>query len=157
MTATIKQTNPNAIHKIYERMNHSGAKEVAVGFPAGMAQAYPDGTPVASVAAWNVYGVPQNNIPARDFMGLARQDIVTHQKEIVQKINGRQLTEEGTEKILTALGMLAQKDIQKAIVDLDTPPNDPKTIKRKGSSNPLIDTGHMLQSVTFVVRNRSQD
>lgn len=32
--------------------------------------------------------------------------------------------------------------------DLQTPPNHPFTIEQKGSSNPLIDTGGLLESIT---------
>lgn len=35
------------------------------------------------------------------------------------------------------------------------PPNSPKTIKRKGSDQPLIDTGEMRKAITYVVRNRT--
>ena len=33
--------------------------------------------------------------------------------------------------------------------DLRSPPNHPFTIEKKGSSNPLIDTGGMLESITW--------
>lgn len=48
---------------------------------------------------------------------------------------------------LALLGEYAQKGIRKSIIDLKTPPNSQATIKLKGSSNPLIDTGGMLNSV----------
>lgn len=32
------------------------------------------------------------------------------------------------------------------------PPNSPETIRRKGSANPLIDTGSMRKAITYVVR-----
>jgi hypothetical protein len=36
------------------------------------------------------------------------------------------------------------------------PPNSPKTIAKKGSDSPLIDTGEMRKSITHVVRNRGE-
>lgn len=33
--------------------------------------------------------------------------------------------------------------------DLKSPPNHPYTIEQKGSSNPLIDTGNLLDSITW--------
>lgn len=33
--------------------------------------------------------------------------------------------------------------------DLSTPPNHPYTTEQKGSSNPLVDTGGMIESITF--------
>lgn len=34
------------------------------------------------------------------------------------------------------------------------PPNSPRTIKRKGSDKPLIDTGEMRKAITYVVRDK---
>ena len=42
--------------------------------------------------------------------------------------------------------------VQKEIVDGSFEPNAESTIKKKGSDKPLIDTGTMRQSVTYVVR-----
>lgn len=39
--------------------------------------------------------------------------------------------------------------IKKYMRDLSTPPNHPFTIEQKGSSNPLVDTGHMVESITW--------
>lgn len=50
---------------------------------------------------------------------------------------------------LSRLGVLAQGDIQMEITALSSPPNTPSTIARKGSSNPLIDTGAMRGAVTW--------
>ena len=36
-------------------------------------------------------------------------------------------------------------------------PNSPATIKRKGSSRPLIDTGHLRQSVRYRIRQKGSD
>jgi len=32
-------------------------------------------------------------------------------------------------------------------------PNSPRTVKRKGSDRPLIDTGQLRKSITYVIRN----
>lgn len=150
MSVKIKRKNPDAISDVYKRMKSFGDKEVAVGFPAGKSQAYPDGTGVATVAAYHVYGI---GVPRRDFMGLALSDIKRHTKEIMKQAS--RASDERTQlALMETAGEIAKRDIQKAIVDLDDPPNDPKTIKAKGSSNPLIDTSHMLQSVTYIVRDK---
>lgn len=39
--------------------------------------------------------------------------------------------------------------LHRYLVSLREPPNHPYTIKRKGSSNPLIDTGRLNQSITY--------
>ena len=52
-------------------------------------------------------------------------------------------------QVVSKLGILAKGDIQQSIVDLRDPPNAASTIRAKGSSNPLIDTGEMKNSVDY--------
>jgi hypothetical protein len=134
-------------------MEQAARKVVAVGYPSEKASAYPTGEMVADVAAKHVYGI---GVPQRDFMGLARYEIEEKTRPIFLKMAG--IASSGTINQIAALqnaaGLAAQAAIQQAIIDLDSPPNSPATIAAKGSSNPLIDTGHMKDSTTFVVRNR---
>ena len=154
--ATIKRKNPNVIHKIYEQMKVDCQRIVAVGFPEGKAQAYPDGTPVASVAATQVYGDPGAHIPARDFMAAARPAIIKHQQKVAEKYHAMN----GFENILLAsLGEYAVADIKNGIKRTNDPPLSEYTLeKRREKGNmddkPLIDTHHMIDSVTYVVRNK---
>ena len=53
-----------------------------------------------------------------------------------------------TNTAMKVMGMKVQADVQQAITVLSSPANAPSTIAKKGSSNPLIDTGHMRQSVS---------
>ncbi|MBW2672317.1 MAG: hypothetical protein JRD89_02725 [Deltaproteobacteria bacterium] len=55
------------------------------------------------------------------------------------------------ETLLSRLGEYITGLIKQKITDIRTPPNAPATIQRKGSSNPLIDTGRMRMSVTWRV------
>ena len=50
---------------------------------------------------------------------------------------------------LDLMGVRAQGGIQKRIAAGIAPPLDPATIKRKGSSKPLIDTGQLRSSITY--------
>lgn len=36
----------------------------------------------------------------------------------------------------------------------DWPPNSPRTIRRKGSDQPLVDTGEMRKAITYIVRDK---
>lgn len=150
MSAHVKRSNPDGLREVYERMENKTDKEVAVGFPEGKTQAYPDGTSVVDVAARHVYGI---GVPVRDFMGLARDEILTKTGPILKAASSA----EDQTPLLEAAGMLAQSAIKTAITDLDDPPNAPATIEAKGGkSNPLIDTAHMRNSVTYVVRKRTR-
>jgi hypothetical protein len=94
------------------------------------------------------YGTPR--IPPRPFLGPAiennREQLSALQRLLLQQI----LRGEMTPKLaLAKLGALAQGLVQQQIRATLTPPNAPSTIKRKGSSHPLIDTGQMVQNVAW--------
>lgn len=55
------------------------------------------------------------------------------------------------DQTLEQIGLIAVGATQEYITDLRTPPNAPYTIEKKGSDNPLIDTGSMRASVTHKV------
>lgn len=49
------------------------------------------------------------------------------------------------------IGMEAQADIQQYMVNGKFAPLNSKTVKRKGSSKPLIDSGQLRQGATYIV------
>lgn len=53
---------------------------------------------------------------------------------------------------LEALGLDLSSKIRDYAVDLDNPANHPFTTERKGSSNPLVDIGGMVTSITYRIR-----
>ena len=55
---------------------------------------------------------------------------------------------------LSLAGVKFQGGIQRGIRAGVPPPNAPSTIRRKGSSTPLVDTGQLRASVTWVVISR---
>lgn len=55
------------------------------------------------------------------------------------------------EKYLEMIGLLLSSAIKDYAVSLNTPPNHPYTVAQKGSSNPLVDTGDMIESITYEV------
>ena len=149
MSVKITRKNPGAIKKIYEKINKVNGLHVAVGFPKGKAKSYPDGEEVAFVAACHVYGY---GVPTRDFMALAKKDIIKDTKVFLERVASGKGSK--PELYMEQAGKKAVEAIQKAITDLDTPENSEETIARKGSSNPLIDTGHMRRSVDYEVRQK---
>ena len=104
--------------------------------------------PVTNVAAFNEFGT--KNIPERPFF---RQAIQTMQDPLLDilKENVDPRTMVVDRNTAGKLGIEAQAQIQESIVRLDRPPNSPATIKLKGSSNPLIDTGFLKNSVVWKV------
>jgi hypothetical protein len=124
----------------------SGPLRVKVGFPAGKTD-----SDVVARAIWNHYGTSRG-IPSRPFLLNAmrknKKKYRTAMKTSAAKIL-RGETSTGT--VVRKLGILAQGDIQDEITNLRSPANARATIKAKGSSNPLIDTGEMRQAVTYKV------
>lgn len=57
-------------------------------------------------------------------------------------------------QILEQVGAAAQGAVQQYIRDLKDPPNARSTVRQKGSDNPLVDTGALMQSVTYKVQNK---
>lgn len=93
-------------------------------------------------------------IPARPFMKFAAE---IWEREF-PKVLGRMMPSYlrgvmSIDGVLKTLGERAKNAVQKAIRECDYAPLSPRTIKAKGSSTPLIDTGLMVNSVTFEIRN----
>lgn len=151
---TTRQTNKGWLKKLRQRYRNNNV--VAVGFPISKTGglAYPDGTPLINVAVWNNFGT--RTAPRRDFMTLGGQLSVKATKKLREKlvtqVNAGTIDPKGA---LAILGPVVEAQYQKAIVDLSDPPNAPFTVSQKGSSNPLVDTGQMAQSVTHVVREKN--
>ncbi len=106
----------------------------------------------ADVAIFNEFGT-SNGVPERSFLRStvdAKQD--KYAKVLADGV-GRHLDGKvSIDKALDLLGLVAVGDVQTTIRDLDTPENTEATIARKGSSNPLIDTGQLRQAIAHEVR-----
>lgn len=121
------------------------------GVKAGLlenAGAYPDGTSVVDVDVWNEFGT--SRVPARPFMRVAVDQggkeldaFVDHMFGLL--VDGR-TSAEGMDN---SVGNAMADTIKKTIAGFDTPPNAPSTVKMKGRNDPLVDTGHMRDSIDY--------
>lgn len=133
-----------ALEDIARKMGGGG---VSVGFMEGAT--YPDGTPVAAVAFWNEYGNPSQNRPPRPFF---REMIAAESPSWPEKMAKlAKATDFDGKKVLGMMGEDVKGALQQSITSFETPPLAPSTIEKKGNGKPLIDTGHMLQSITYEV------
>lgn len=123
-----------------------GNKFVTVGIHQEAGNVADGSMTQAQNGALQNYG--NDRIPARPWLipGVqsATQDIID---VIADGLEGG-LTPDQT---LNQIGAVAAGATQQYITDLQTPLNAPSTIEKKGSSNPLIDTGSMRASVTWKV------
>lgn len=145
---------------------------------------YPDGTPVALVAATHEFGA---NIPhpggtryvigsdgmahfvSNDFVGPVHGVAKPHTINIPPRPFFRTMIAEKSKDWPRALGALAKNNdydidktlgqmgegikgqLQQSIQKLDGPPLKAATVARKGFDKPLVDTGHMMNSVDYEV------
>lgn len=136
--------------KYFRELKKMTDMEIQAGFQGD--QKYEDGTSIAQVAAVNEFGA--SDIPERPFM---RQSFENHEGELQAACDAAQrLVSSGgsAEQALQQIGVVAKGLVQDEIVNGGFAPNAESTIKKKGSEQPLIDTGTMRQSVNFVVKRR---
>jgi hypothetical protein len=113
---------------------------------------YPDGKPVAMIAAINEYGAPSRGQPPRPFF---RNMIAAKSREWPKAIAGLLKSNQyDAELTLKQTGAAIAGQLRQSIRDLVEPPLAPSTIRRKGFDKPLIDTGHMLSSVDYEVSTK---
>jgi len=103
---------------------------------------------MASLALIHERGSAANNIPARPFMKQTRQRAEGRFARLLRRlykqvVNGKVNTING----LSKLGVAYEGEMKNTFLVGQFTPNKPATIKRKGSSRPLIDTGHLRQSI----------
>ncbi|MCC7579585.1 hypothetical protein H8V75_11680 [Enterobacter roggenkampii] len=141
--------------KILDALNNIASnisdKQLKVGFIDGAT--YPDGTPVAMVAATNEYGNPANNQPPRPFF---RNAIAEHESEWLDAISRGLEKGVPIDDVLAVVGKRAVGDVVQSIATLMDPPLSPATVasrKSKGnaSTKPLVDTKVMIRDVHYEV------
>ena len=151
----LKDIDPKALDRLRPRLVGDN-RVVNVGVPEGKREE--DGTPVAMIAAVHEFGSPSQGIPERPFLRVAvqrnRQKYVRLNRiNLVKMLRGQATVEQA----LGQLGEMAKGDVQTEIRSGDFAPLKPATIKRKGSSRPLIDTGQMVQSIAWELGDKNHD
>lgn len=99
------------------------------------------------------FGAPDAGIPERSFLRAGIDENKSELNTLTDKLLGQVL--DGKESIPRALGLIGQKAvavIKNRIAEGIEPPLKTKTINRKGSSKPLVDTGQLVNSITYEVR-----
>lgn len=126
-------------------------KEVAVGFQHGEATE-DDGTDICDIAAWNELGT--EHIPSRPFLRKSVDENEDKINEFIDQEASELMNGAPAEQVLKKIGLFQKALVQEKITEGDFTPNAESTIKKKGSSKPLIDTGRMRQSVNYWIRQK---
>lgn len=132
--------------------------EVAVGITGDKATENVDGDfRMVDLAAVHEYGSLDDRIPERAPIRtgilLGRKKIKAATELLLTKAVEGSLTVEQAQQ---QIGEVAVAEIRNAIRKRLPPPNTPETIRRKGSSVPLIDKGRLIASYTSVVRPKKK-
>lgn len=108
--------------------------------------------PLAVIAAIHEFGL--GDMPQRSFLRSAYDENLPMINKMIQRVANGAVFGLGTNAALNQLGNVVQGMAQRKIVDGPFVPNSPATIKRKKSSKPLIDTGHLRQSIRYVIERK---
>ena len=143
---SVKRTGGKKLQRLLREAGKGGVSGVKVGFFS--TARYQDGTPVAAVAAWNEFGT--ETIPERPFFRNALAESERSVGRILQAgLDTKKMVVD--EQLAGRVGAHVQGKIQDSITSLKEPPNAPETVRRKGSSDPLMDTGTLRNSVAWEV------
>lgn len=137
--------------KFQKMLKELAKKEVRIGFQHGKATEE-DGTDICDVAAWNELGTA--NMPSRPFLrksvdeneGKINSFLQSKKKDLVRGVPA--------EQVLKEIGIFQKDLIQEKITDGSFAPNAESTVRQKGNSKPLIDSGRMRQSVNYVIQKK---
>ena len=124
---------------------------IAVGVLERDAQTEDGAVTVLDVGTWNEFGtvgIPSRSF-IRDWVDGNRKRAQGILKKLLQRVIAGELTEDAA---LEQFGAWAKGEIQTRIARGVPPPNAASTVKRKGSSTPLIDTGILRSSIDYEVR-----
>lgn len=154
---TDKDMGFNDLVKVFDEMD--GTVSVEVGVPEA-AEEYEDGTNHVVVASANEYGAEIDHpdghtivIPERSFLRSTMDEKRSRFTRLLTKFMGEVIDGDmSVRDALEGLGLDAAAQVDRKIVQLDDPPNAKSTIERKESSNPLIDSGHLRQSIIHRVK-----
>ena len=111
-----------------------------------------NGVSIQEYAIYNEYGT--SHIPKRPFFRLsvgtanAQKEIKEYMKNQVEQIISGGIS---GEEVYNNLGKYVVQKIKKTIMSGDFIPLNAKTVKRKGHSNPLIDTHSLYESIDYEI------
>ena len=143
----------------FERIiNRLESKQVSIGYFE--TSHYEDGKPIAYIAAIHEMGAKSKGIPARPTLNPALTSNMKKYREHVS--SSFKLIVDGSGSVdvmLEQIGQVAAGDVQTAIKELVSPKLSEATLKtrkrrnKKGlfTTKPLVDTGQMIQAVTYRV------
>ena len=145
-------TDVNNFPKLKRKLKQLESMEIVAGIPL-------EDEDLQSIAMFNEIGVEEKNIPARPFLRYSFDLNKDHWAQMTMEGVWDVLRQDSTSpsRIQNRIGEAMQASIKKSIVDWKVPPNSAVTVKLKGFNDPLVDTGHMRDSIMFTVKKKTEE
>ena len=152
----IIQTEHNGgLKGFLERFREIGKPKVYIGVPASKNGMHEGGINMATLLALHVLGAPSRGIPQRDPL---RPPLIANAQRYTDllALGLKNALANGTDPKLVyeKIGIVAANDVKDYFITGNFKALSEKTIKAKGSSKPLIDTGELRNSISYEVRNK---
>lgn len=139
------EVNDLGLDEYFDAMAALEGKEINAGILSSA------GGDIASIAFWNHEGTSRG-IPPRPFI---TQTIETKQSNIGRLLKASiaaVMAPGDVDAALNKIGLGVEGLIKQVTSSGAFAPNHPETIKRKGSSKPLIDTGRLLGAISYEIK-----
>ena len=147
MQVKVNSTGGNGIKDLFKRLEKG---TVDVGILMGEGQHEDSDITVAEVGLYHEFGTvttPERSFIRSTINGQSKDIRKVAKAQYKKVLDGSITTEQG----LGVLGAFTAGLIQETFTSNDWAPNSERTIKEKGSSTPLIDTGQLRQSISYKV------
>jgi len=127
-----------------------GNKSVTVGIHEGAGVHEGGEITMAQLGAVMEFGTDDLHIPARPWLVPGVESGTADYLKVIESGLQKDLP---FDTILAKVGVKAEGLVKIYMTNLRSPPNAPSTIAKKGSDNPLIDSGALRGSVTSAVQS----
>lgn len=138
------------VEQLNKRLEDFAKLQLNVGIPSSSNVSVEGGLNMATLAAMLEFGTEHS--PERSSI---RSTIIEHNGYVAELASATKKVARGEMEpatVLEALGLTIVGDIKHKIANGNFAPLKEATIKRKGSSKPLIDTGEFRQRMNFEVK-----
>lgn len=144
----IQDTDPG-FHSLIASLRSLEDKKLKVGvLPSAGRNS--EGVDLVDVAVWNEFGA--RHIPARPFMRIAADKNENKWNRYAERcVDAALKNRANINNAVYLLGEQVKSDVQRVIGSRELPANKASTIRRKGSSAPLIDHGDLRRSIGYMI------
>ena len=151
----IRTEHNGGLKGFLERFKEIGKPKVYIGVPASKNEMREGGINMATLLAIHVLGAPSRGIPQRDPL---RPPLIANAQRYsdLLALGLKNALSDGTDPKLVyeKIGIVATNDVYDYFVTGNFKPLNQKTIDRKGSSKPLIDSEDLRGAISYEVRKK---